>query len=162
MGRVYLETSFFSACVWERQDTKSVYRRQQSRLWWVHQRSLHELFISGEVTRELSSPGFRHREAAIAMASQAKVLAVNEDVEGLARILVREKVMPGPAGGGDAVHVAAAIVHGMDFLLTWNQKHLANINKVPHLREVCRRVGYLPPDLTTPDALWKLSEEEWQ
>jgi len=160
MARVYLETSFFSACVWDREDTKSAYQRQQSRQWWVHQRSNYELFISGEVTRELSSPGFRHREAAIAMATEAHVLAVNEDVEGLAVILVREKVMPTPAGSGDAIHVAAATVHGMDFVLTWNQKYLANINKVPHLREVCRRAGYLPPDLTTPDALWLLTEED--
>ena len=63
--------------------------------------------------------------------------------------------MPGPEESGDAVHLAAAVVHGMDFLLTWNQRHLANPNKLPHLRDVCLRAGFVTPALTTPDALWR-------
>lgn len=155
MARVYLETSFFSACVSERRDARSIYSRHQSRQWWVHQRTAYEIFISGEVLRELSSPGFRHREEALALAKDARLLALNGDVLGLAKALVREKAMPGPEESGDAVHLAAAVVHGMDFLLTWNQRHLANPNKLPHLREVCMRAGFMTPALTTPDALWR-------
>ncbi len=62
--------------------------------------------------------------------------------------------MPGPESSGDSLHVAAATVHSMQYLLTWNVKHLANVNKVRHLQEVCRRVGYLPPAIVTPDLLW--------
>lgn len=120
----------------------------------MHQRTKYELFLSAEVLRELSAEGFRNREDALALASAAKLLEINDDVRGLAKIFVRERVMPGPEDAGDAVHVAAATVHQMDFLLTWNQKHLANKNKIPHLREVCRRAGFVPPDLTTPEALW--------
>lgn len=68
--------------------------------------------------------------------------------------------MPAPEETGDAIHAAAAIVHRMDYLITWNQRHLANRNKIGHLRETCRRAGYLPPEITNPDALWDLSDEE--
>jgi hypothetical protein len=87
------------------------------------------------------------------------VLRLDVESEGLAKILVREKVMPGPEESGDALHVALATVRQMDVVLTWNVKHLANRNKVVHPREVCRRVGYVPPEILTPDAFWDLQDE---
>ncbi len=158
MARVYLETSFLSACVTDRQDPKSIYRREESRRWWTSQRKLHALFIATEVARELSDPGFRRREEALALTSEADVLELDDLSRGLAKILVREKAMPGPEGAGDAIHVAVATVHQVDVLLSWNVKHLANRNKVAHVREICRRVGYVPPDILTPDAFWESEE----
>jgi hypothetical protein len=154
MARVYLETSFFSACVAGRTDAASIFRRQESQRWWTVQRSGHELSLSAEVLRELSDPAFGHRDLALAMTASLNLLPLNEDVVGLAKILVREQVMPGPESSGDSVHVAVATVHSMEYLLTWNVKHLANLNKVRHLQEVCRRVGYAPPAIVTPDLLW--------
>jgi hypothetical protein len=153
MARVYLETSF-SACVAGRTDAASIFRRQESQRWWTVQRSGHELSLSAEVLRELSDPAFGHRDLALAMTASLNLLPLNEDVVGLAKILVREQVMPGPESSGDSVHVAVATVHSMEYLLTWNVKHLANLNKVRHLQEVCRRVGYAPPAIVTPDLLW--------
>jgi hypothetical protein len=154
MAKVYLETSYFSACVWDRKDAMSLARQQESRLWWVQQRQHHELFLSAEVLAELSDPRFRNRDDALALTLGVTELALNDEVRGLAKILVRERVMPNPAEEGDAVHVAAATVHGVEYLLSWNVKHLANVNKVKHLREVCRRAGYVPPQIVTPDLLW--------
>jgi predicted nucleic acid-binding protein len=73
------------------------------------------------------------------------------EIRGLAKIRVSEKVMPGPDASGDAVHVAAAIAHRVDYLLTWNVRHLANLNKLEHVRVICQRLGYIPPVITTPD-----------
>ena len=56
---------------------------------------------------------------------------------------------------GDAIHVAVATVYGMDYMLTWNVRHLANVNKTEHLTVICRRVGYVPPRILTPDLLWE-------
>lgn len=52
MARVYLETSFVSACVTDRDDASSLCRRKASREWWDTQRVYHNLFISAEVIRE--------------------------------------------------------------------------------------------------------------
>ncbi len=157
MARVYLETSFVSACVTDRDDTASVYRRQVSRGWWKEQRAKHELFVADEVLAELSHPDFRQGSDATALIDRIALLPVNEEVHGLAKILVREKVMPGPLAG-DAIHVAVATVHRMEYVLTWNVRHLANANKLEHLRIICRRVGYVPPQIVTPDILWDYQE----
>lgn len=157
MASVYLETSFVSACVTDRTDPASAYRRQISAEWWAEQRGRHEHFASEEVLAELSHPAFRHREAALALLRGVPLLAVDDDVRGLARVFVREKVMPAPVTG-DAIHVAAATVHGMDYVLTWNVRHLANVNKLRHLQTICRRAGFLPPQIVTPDLLWEDDE----
>ena len=154
MASVYLETSFFSACVSERTDAASIYRRLRSWEWWDTQRALHDLVISAEVLTELSHPEFRGSAAALAMTAELQLLPLTDDVPGLARILVVAKVMPGPEAAGDALHVAAASVHRVEYMLSWNVRHLANLSKVEHLRVVCRRAGYVPPTIVTPDNLW--------
>ena len=159
MSRVHLETSFLSACVSTRQDAASQVRRDQSRRWWVQQRGLHDLFVSAEVVRELSSPDYPHSDRAMALAASVSMLTLNDEIRGLAKILIRQKVMPGPEGAGDAVHVAVATVHQIDVVLSWNVRHLANRNKTAHLREICRRLGYVPPEILTPEAFWIEPEE---
>lgn len=154
MARVYVETSFASFCVTARDDAASIYRRQVSEDWWDSQRSKHVLFVSEEVLEELSHPEFARHDAALQMLSEVPVLPTTEEVRGLARILVRDKVMPQPIAG-DAIHVAVATVYGMDYMLTWNVRHLANVNKAEHLTVICRRVGYVPPRILTPDLLWE-------
>lgn len=58
MASVYLDASFANACVTDRTDARSESRRQTSLEWWEAQRHFHELYVSQEVIRELSSPEF--------------------------------------------------------------------------------------------------------
>lgn len=157
MARVYLETSFVSACVTDREDAASVYRREASLEWWEKQGSRHELVVSTEVLAELDTPSFRGREAALAMVEPLDLLAVDADALGLARVLVREQVMPGPSNRGDSMHVAIATVHSADFMVSWNVRHLANLKKLTHLRAVTMRLGLIPPLIVTPELLWETS-----
>ncbi len=55
--------------------------------------------------------------------------------------------------GVDALHVAIATVHGMDYLLTWNLRHIANAEQRPLIDHTCRAAGYRPPVICTPDEL---------
>jgi len=158
VAKVYLETSFFSACVSTRRDVNSAFWRQTSLSWLKSQRSAHNLFISDIVLAELSRPSYPQSHAALEFTVGAQVLEVNEDTLGLARVLIREKVMPGPLEG-DALHVAACVHHGMDYLLTWNVRHLANPNKRTHLAAVCYRLGRVPPEIMTPNMLWEPGDE---
>jgi len=154
VAKVYLETSYISACVATRTDAACVYRRQVSEEWWNNQRRHHELFISAEVIAELSDPEYPNSPAALKWIDGVPLLGLTEDVAGLATLLVRERVMPGPVAG-DAVHVAAATVFSIEYMLSWNVRHLANVNKLEHLRVICRRAGYVPPLIVTPDLLWE-------
>ncbi|MCK6485129.1 MAG: hypothetical protein HUU22_00820 [Phycisphaerae bacterium] len=66
--------------------------------------------------------------------------------------------MPRPSVAGDAVHVAAATIHRMDYLVTWNVQHMANPNKRSHFATICLRLGLLPPQIVTPDLLVEYDE----
>jgi hypothetical protein len=155
MFRVYLETSLFSECCTIRTSEIARGRRATSLDWWHHQSDKFECLISAEVVRELSSEAFPEaaREPALGMLPGLPLVELSSDVIGLANILVTGRVMPSPANEGDAIHFAAAVVHRVDYLLTSNQKHLANPNKRTHLQVVCARLGYLVPEIVTPDLL---------
>jgi hypothetical protein len=153
VAKVYLETSFFSVCVSTRQTERDIGWRASSLQWWQDQARRFELFISPEVVRELSAPEFPGSSAALEMLRGMSVLELSREVVDFAELLVQERVMPGPSVAGDALHVSAATVHRMDYLLTWNVKHLANPNKRTHFAVICMRAGLSAPVLVTPDLL---------
>jgi len=82
-----------------------------------------------------------------------EALTLTAEVPSVAGFLVRERVMPAPAVEGDALHVAYCLVHNIEYLLTWNQRHLANPNKRTHLAVICARLNLLVPQIVTPDLL---------
>jgi hypothetical protein len=155
VARVYLETSFFSECVTVRTGPIDLGRRQTSLNWWRSQAKAFDLCISAEVVRELSSLDFPAivRDPALAMLSGLDVLAFTDEVAALAELLVSERAMPGPAIEGDALHVSISAVHGIEYLMTWNQKHLANPRKRTHLSVICSRLGFEAPQIVTPDIM---------
>jgi hypothetical protein len=154
VAKVYLETSFFSACVTTRTDVDSQSWKGRSLSWLKTQAPKHELFISAEVVAELSVPTYPNREAALAFTAGMQLLSVDEQVLMLGQMLIEQRVMPGPLKG-DAIHVAVAAYHGMEYLLSWNVKHLANPNKRVHLARVLMNVGRAVPAIVTPEVLWE-------
>jgi hypothetical protein len=154
MARVYLETSFVSACVSDRKDPGSIHRRERSLEWWAFQAQRHDLFTSSEVMLELSSPRLRRRRAALEFIHDFPTLTVNQDAVNLAEILIKERVMPGPIAG-DAIHVAVSAVAAIEYILSWNVRHLANQNKTVHLGRICARHGFAAPRIVTPEMFWE-------
>jgi len=154
MAAVYLDTSFVSACVTDRSDPKSIYRRDTSLEWMRAFAPHHDLYISAEVIGELSEPGHRQADAALKMIEPVPILPMTPLVRGFAHALVRERVMPGPVRG-DAIHVAIATLYGLDVLLSWNVRHLANPNKLRHLQVISTRLGFVPPTIVTPELFWE-------
>ncbi len=155
MSSVYLETSFFSECCTVRTGEIARGRRASSLEWWESYAKKFDLYISGEVVRELTSPDFPDavREPALAMLRGLTLLPSTPEVIAFAELLVAQRVMPGPATEGDALHLAVAIVQQLDYLLTWNQKHLANPNKRTHLTIVASRARLQLPEIVTPDLM---------
>jgi hypothetical protein len=92
------------------------------------------------VIAELSAPTYPSRDAALAFTAGLAILAIEEQVLTLGQMLIEQRVMPDPLKG-DAIHVAVAAYHGMEYLLSWNVKHLANPNKRIHLARVLMNVG---------------------
>jgi hypothetical protein len=66
--------------------------------------------------------------------------------------LIDQHALPAKAAV-DALHIAVAVVMGMDYVLTWNCTHIANAAIRPRIEEACRKLGYEPPVICTPEEL---------
>ncbi len=80
------------------------------------------------------------------------MLDITEEVSNLAERLIRDGPLPRKAAV-DAVHIATAAVHGMDYLLTWNCRHIASASMRNKIEAVIRSSGHTPPILCTPEEL---------
>ena len=78
-----------------------------------------------------------------------EILPVTEGVVDAVEVYIGRYVMPRDPGG-DAAHLALASFYKCDYLLTWNCVHLANANKVGHIRTVNTLLGLHVPQLVTP------------
>ena len=77
------------------------------------------------------------------------VLELTEAVQDLGEQFLRKSNLPSKASD-DAIHIAAATIHGLDYLLTWNCKHIANAQIQRKLTEICFDFGYKLPTICTP------------
>ncbi len=152
MARVYLETSFISACVETRADTASTRQRAESLEWWDRFRGTHECCVGTGVIEELSHPSYPNSAAALRWCGTLLTLEPSEQSRELVDLLLAARVFS-PASLYDAGHVAVATVNQCEYLVTWNQRHLANPRRLDHLAVVCARARHLPPRVVTPDMM---------
>ena len=102
-----------------------------------------------------SSAGTGDSDAAarrLALVEGLPLLSLNETAITLAERLLAGAALPSKARE-DALHIAMAAVHGIDYLLTWNCKHIANAVKRPLIEAICETSGYRPPIICTPEEL---------
>jgi len=148
-GKVYVETTIFSFYHDTRRTPTAVAMRQWTREWWDNHSREYELVTSTAVLAELETGELPHRHDALAMASRLPAVRVDDEVGQIAQVYIQHKVMPADPLG-DALHLALASHHKLDFLLTWNCQHLANANKFTHIRRVNALLGLPTPMLVTP------------
>ena len=132
MKTVYIETTIFSFYYDER--VGSAYRHQVTRDWWRTQKRHYDVYTSFFAVREARSPVYPNWRKVSALARRVDVLEVVPDVEGIVAAYIENQVMP-TDDAGDAAHLAVASYHGVDYLLTWNCRPLANANKFDHIRQ---------------------------
>jgi hypothetical protein len=88
----------------------------------------------------------------LALMGGLPVLAATADAIDLSRTLIARGAIPKKAEI-DALHIAIAVVHGIEYLLTWNCTHIANARMRSNIETVCRVESYEPPVLCTPEEL---------
>ena len=71
------------------------------------------------------------------------------DVDGLAKLILANHMMPQKAGA-DAIHVPAAAISGVNYLLTQNCKHIANAHELPRVYRLLEDEGYDQLLICTP------------
>jgi hypothetical protein len=153
MKKVYVETSVLSYLTARpSRDLVAAARQRITAEWWERYAGRFALHVSEIVIREASLGNLGAASARLAAASGLPVLAASVRAEGLASGLIAERALPAKALD-DAAHIAVATVHGMDFLLTWNFRHIANAERREAVTSVCRAAGYEPPVICTPEEL---------
>src|SRR5688572_1476800 len=147
---VYVETTVLSyLAARPSQNALRAAHQQLTRDWWDKDRAAYELFISALVLAECAAGDPTAAEERLAFANTLPLLAESAEAETLAEALIRELAIP-PQETRDAAHVAVAATNGIEYLLTWNCRHLANLHQRGRIEQVCRDYGYQPPLIGTP------------
>ena len=112
-------------------------------------RSYFQLYSSQAVLQETSHGDTKIASQRLEILRDFSLLELNQSVLELAEQFLNRSNLPAKADV-DAVHIAAATVHGMDYLLTWNCKHIANAQIQRKLAQISFDLGYELPILCTP------------
>jgi len=120
-----------------------------TRRWWETRRSQFTLYISQVVLDEAGQGDTEMASKRLEILQNLSVLELTDTIEDLGMQFLTRSNLPAKASD-DAIHIAAATVHGLDYLLTWNCKHIANAQIQKKLREICRDFGYKLPTICTP------------
>ena len=151
--RLYLETTIPSYLVARRSVLARISADQQTTQdWWDFRRAEYDLFISELVLDESASGDPDMAAARLEKLAGLPQLAQTHAVDLLAQRIIERGIIPHSAAP-DATHIALAAVHAMNFLLTWNCKHIANAFNRRRLEALCREAGFECPLICTPATL---------
>lgn len=145
---LYLETSVVGAYL----DNGEPFRRDLTIRWWEHELAEYQPFVSPLVRRELERVPEPHRTGYLKLIEPLKNLELVEEAlmlaEGyISRGIFHRKYL------ADALHVALASVYKIDYLVTWNFGHLANVRKQARIRVFNVSAGFFVPMIVTPEFL---------
>jgi predicted nucleic acid-binding protein len=145
---IYLETSVIGAYL----DKGESFRRDLTIRWWEHELSHYRAFVSPLVVRELERTRDPYRRSSLALIRELPQVEVTDEAailaEGyLSRGIFQRKFL------GDALHVALASDHKLDYIVTWNFGHLANVHRQARIKLFNTTAGFFVPEIVTPEFL---------
>ena len=153
MTSVYLETSVIGYLA-SRPGADIIFASNQLMTleWWNDHRSKFELFISQAVVDECSAGDAAAAAERLVFLDGIPVLTINVATQNLARELMQHVGLPAKAAV-DAVHIATAALNKIDYLLTWNCKHIANPAFRRKIEDVLHHAGHGSPVICTPQEI---------
>jgi hypothetical protein len=161
METVYIETTIVSYLVAEAsRDVVTAGQQQATRDWWRFRRRLFQCVTSDETLVEVSRGDQQQAALRLTALTGLPVLPISTDIEKPAAEFLNTGALP-PGARSDAVHLAAASCASIDYLLTWNCRHLANAQILRRLeREAASRGWDLPTVCTPLELMGESSYEE--
>jgi predicted nucleic acid-binding protein len=120
-----------------------------TREWWENRRSNFNIYISEVVLDEAAQGDAEIAAKRLEIISNFPLLELNDSVEYLASQFLSKSNLPAKAAN-DALHIALATVYRLDYLLTWNCKHIANAQIQKKLSQISVESGYTLPIICTP------------
>lgn len=150
--KVYIETSIPSYLTsWRNRDIVVAGNQETTKDWWIRRNDF-DLFISIFVLEEASAGDPEAAKLRMQALDGIPEIEITEQVEMIAERLLSCASLPSKAKI-DALHIAAATIGGMDYLLTWNCAHIANPTLRTKIQSVIFSFGYEPPVICTPQEL---------
>lgn len=150
---LYLETSVVSYYAARTSNSLLVSAHQHTtQKWWDTCKDAYDVFISELVLREAARGDSEAAEKRLAAVAEFTILRITQPALDLAGVYIQELPIPDSADA-DALHLAMATYHKMDYLITWNCKHIARGSIMKALPTVNRRLGFETPTICTPEEL---------
>lgn len=149
---VYIETSIISYLTSRASRSLIGAARQQLTQAWWDIRFNYELYISEVVSQECEAGDPEAAKKRLDAIESLPLLRVSAEAIEISKALIARNIVPAKAAE-DALHIAIATVHGMDFLLTWNCKHIANPEIQKHIALYLEEQELFLPFICTPDEL---------
>ena len=151
--KVYVETSVVSTLTARPTHRLEEAGRQIATIeWWKKAAVRFELFSSFVVEREAARGDAEAAGRRMEILRGLKTAIFDQRAVVLAEALMADTAVPSNSYD-DALHIATAAINRMDFLVTWNCRHIANAETRPIIRKTCERLGYVCPEICTPDEL---------
>ena len=156
--KVYIETTVPSYLTGRpSRDLVIVGHQELTREWWNDRRDDFDLYISQFVLDEAGAGDIQMARKRLEVLDGIEEIKITEEALQLAEKLVISGIIP-PVAATDAAHIAVAAINGMDYLLTWNCKHIANAEVMKKIYSFCKSEGYDCPLICTPIELMEGEE----
>jgi len=150
---VYIETSIVSYLTARPTSNLLVAAWQKTTVdWWDTQRNRFDLYTSNVTVEEAGRGSPEAAARRLEALAGIPLLPITEAVVVLSKALLQGGALPAKALD-DSLHIAISAVHGVDYLLTWNCRHLDNAETKPIIRSVCAVHEYTSPEICTPQEL---------
>lgn len=145
---IYIETSVVGAYL----DNDDPFRRDLTIRWWEHELSSYNAYVSLLVGRELERLPEPHRSSYLNLIKCLPSLEVADEAAILAEGYVSRGIFHRKYIA-DALHVAIASWHKVDFIVTWDFGHIANVHRQARLKLFNTSAGFFVPEIVTPEFL---------
>lgn len=160
MATAYIETTIPSYYVARASDSLLQSAKQAAtRRWWDEGCSGFELFTSLETLDEVGKGNLLMAAERLKLLEDIPLLSLPDEGLELAQRLIAAGIVP-PKAASDALHIAVASVHRIDYLVTWNFKHIANPFIRDRLRLAVASAGFELPVMCSPDELLQNEDED--
>jgi hypothetical protein len=153
MASVYLETTIPSYLVARpSRDLVTAAHQQITHEWWDTAKERFELYVSEAVLDEIRLGDPDYSDLRLQAVAALEILAFSVDVESLIQTYAGRLGLTGSAIA-DLPHFAYSVAYNMDYLVTWNCKHIANGQVIKRLLMINAELGRPTPVIVTPEEL---------
>jgi len=126
--------------------------------WWEKELNKYDIYVSQFVIDEICQGDVHAAKARLEAIKDFPILELPDQVRKIAKRYLERISIPRKSRI-DAFHIAAAVVNGMDYILSWNFHHIANVFVKEKIRKINHSIGVITPEICTPEELFQEMEE---